>query len=364
MEDIRSLVASTLDVATQCDRAFVAGASQALANWTEKYQQAMSQGENQALHDQFARWDQVRKARITLSQKITSLTADYEPGTASSEIFWAEAMFHKLHATLPTLLCRFVAPDQAGQMLSAIFTCMCNYNTEMCGMAMAQTVVPVYIIPNTYQVQQSLWESICQIIPGIARTSGSELHSFEPAAPHNTPVEQVITVPAAGNTRVPKVGTAKSNDHQSSAASSSTRKKNATQEVRQTGVPLGIPPPGSVWVPKEAFQHIPTVNLVDDGDPPGTRPQKTSMPIKATHAANRSHSRKKLHISKIKGAHLLFEMQDQQEKAQGRESEAKGQAATSHQVARGECSSGGELPPGLSARLPKLSTEMELSPSQ
>ena len=45
MEDIRSLVASTLDVATQHDSAFVAGASQALANWMEKYQLAMSQGE-------------------------------------------------------------------------------------------------------------------------------------------------------------------------------------------------------------------------------------------------------------------------------------------------------------------------------
>ena len=35
---------------------------------------------------------------------------------------------------------------------------MCNYNTEMCGMAMAQAVVPVYTIPNTYRVQQSLEE--------------------------------------------------------------------------------------------------------------------------------------------------------------------------------------------------------------
>ena len=63
-EDIRSLVAFTLDVATQHDRAFIAGASQALTNWTEKYQQAMSQGENQPLHDQLACWDQVRKAGI------------------------------------------------------------------------------------------------------------------------------------------------------------------------------------------------------------------------------------------------------------------------------------------------------------
>ena len=243
-EDIRALVASTLDVATQHDLAFIAGASQALANWMEKYQQAMSQGENQSLHDQLAHWDQVRKAGITLSQKITSLTTDYEPGTASSEIFrtllpdcfrriraQTEATFNELNANLPSLLCRFITPDQAGQMLSAIFTCMCNYNTEICGMAMAQAVVPVYTIPNTYRVQQSLWEGIYRIIPGVARTSGSELRSFEPAAPHNTPVEQVATVPAASSTRV----------------SSSTR-KNTAKEVCQTGVPLGIPPAGSVWV--------------------------------------------------------------------------------------------------------------------
>ena len=351
-EDIRSLVASTLDVATQRDRAFVAGASQALANWMEKYQQAMSQGENQSLHDQLARWDQVWKAGIALSENITSLTADYEPGTASSEIFRAllpdcfsrirartEATFHELHATLPTLLCRFVTPDQAGQMLSAIFTCMCNYNTKMCRMAMAQAVVPVYTIPNTYRVQQSLWEGICRIIPGIARTSGSELCSFEPAAPHNTPVEQAITVLAANN----------------SAVSSSSHKKKTAQEVCQTRAPLGILLPGAVWIPKEVFQHILTVNLVDDGDPPGTRPQKTSTPIKATPVGNRSHSGKKLDISKIKGAHLLFEMQDQHEKAKGRESEAKDQAATSHQVARGERDSGGEVPPRLPAKLLTLS---------
>ena len=80
---------------------------------------------------------------------------------------------------------------------------------------------------------------------------------------------------------------------------------------------------------------------MDNGDPPGTRPQKTSTPIKATLAADRSHSGKKLDISKIKGAHLLFEMQDQHEKAQGRKSEAKKKAATSHRVAGEECGSGG-----------------------
>ena len=172
-EDIRSLVASTLDVATQQDRTFVAGASQALADWTAKYQHAMSQGENKSMHDQLARWDRVREARIALSRHITTLTTGHEQSTVSGEIFRTlipacfqrirvrtEATFSEVNANLPSLLCRFVAPDQAGQIMASIFTCLCNYNTEICGMAMAQTVVPVYTIPNTYQVQQSVGEPV------------------------------------------------------------------------------------------------------------------------------------------------------------------------------------------------------------
>ena len=197
-EDVRSLVASTLDVGTQRDRNFVVGASQALADWTAKYQHAMSQGENQSMHDQLARWDRVREAGIALSHHITTLTTEHEQSTVSGEIFRTlipacfqrirvrtKATFSEVNATLPSLLCRFVAPDQAGQIMASIFTCLCNYNTEICGMAMAQTVVPVYTIPNTYRVQQSLWESLCRIIPGIALTSESQLCSFEPTTPRN-----------------------------------------------------------------------------------------------------------------------------------------------------------------------------------
>ena len=86
-EDIRSLVASTLDVVTQRDRTFIAGASQALADWTAKYQHAMSQGENQSMHDQLACWDQVREAGITLSRHVTALTTEHEQSTVSGEIF-------------------------------------------------------------------------------------------------------------------------------------------------------------------------------------------------------------------------------------------------------------------------------------
>ena len=85
---VRSLVASTLDVPTQRDRTFVAWASQALADWTAKYQHAMSQGENQAMHDQLARWDRVQEAGIALSRQITSLTTEHDQSTVSAEIFW------------------------------------------------------------------------------------------------------------------------------------------------------------------------------------------------------------------------------------------------------------------------------------
>ena len=85
-EDVCSLVASTLDVATQRDHNFVAGASQALADWTAKYQHAMSQGENQSMHDQLARWDRVQEAGIALSHHITTLTTEHGQSTASRDI--------------------------------------------------------------------------------------------------------------------------------------------------------------------------------------------------------------------------------------------------------------------------------------
>ena len=72
-------------------------------------------------------------------------------------------------------------------------------------MAMAQTVAPVYTIPNTYRVQQSLWEGLCQIIPGIAHTSGSELCSTQLVIPNNTPAEQPNATSGAGGSSDPRV---------------------------------------------------------------------------------------------------------------------------------------------------------------
>ena len=183
-----------------------------------------------------------------------------------------EATFSEVNATLPSLLCRFVAPDQAGQIMASIFTCLCNYNTEICGMAMAQTVVPVYTIPNTYRVQQSLWESLCRIIPGIAHTSESELHSFEPTAPRNILAGHSDTVPSSGKSGGLGTGTVGSGNPPNVAVSLPTCKKDVTQGMRSTGLPDGIPLAGSKWA---LFPpHMPTINLADGGNPPDANPAR------------------------------------------------------------------------------------------
>ena len=102
------------------------------------------------MHDQLAHWDRVWEAGIALSRHITTLTTEHGQSMVSGEIFRTlilacfqcirvrtEATFSEVNATLPSLLCRFMAPDQAGQIMASIFTCLCNYNTEICGMAMA-----------------------------------------------------------------------------------------------------------------------------------------------------------------------------------------------------------------------------------
>ena len=360
-EDVHSLVASTLDVATQRDHTFVAGASQALANWTAKYQHAMSQGKNQSMHDQLARWDQVWEARIALSRHITTLTIEHGQSTVSGKIFQTlipacfqrvqvrtKATFSEVNATLPSLLCRFVAPDQAGQIMASIFTCLCNYNTEICGMAMAQTMVPVYTIPNTYWVQQCLWVSLCRIIPGITRTSESELCSFEPTAPCNVPVGQSDMAPGARSSGDPGTGAIGLWNPQNVAVSLSTCEKDVTRGIHPDGLPARIPPVGSKWAMFK--QYIPTVNLADNGDPPDANLPETSTPIKATPESGKCHSKKKLNISKIEATHLLFDMRDRQEKAWSVESE---DPATVHDRTSGKGrSSSGELPHKLPVILP------------
>ena len=314
------------------------------------------------MHDQLARWDEVREAGIALSRHITTLTTEHGQSTVSGEIFRTlipacfqcirvrtKATFSEVNATLPSLLCRFVAPDQAGQIMASIFTCLCNYNTEICGMAMAQTIVPVYTIPNTYWVQQSLWESLCRIIPGISRTSESELCSFEPTAPRNVPVGQSDMAPGAGSSGGPGTGTVGLGNPQNVAVSLSTSEKDVTQGIRSAGLPDGIPPVGSKWALFQ--QYVPTVNLTNDGDPPDANLPETSTPIKATPESGKRHSKKKLNISKIGATHLLFNMRDRQEKAQ-RSVESENQAAVPDRTSSKGCGSGGELPHGLPATLP------------
>ena len=216
-------------------------------------------------------------------------------------------------------------------------------------MAMAQSIVPVYTIPNTYRVQQSLWESLCRIIPGIARTSGSELRSFEPTTPRNVPVGQSGTAPGAGSSGSPRTGTVGLGNPQNVVVSLSTCEKDVAQGIRPAGLPDGIPPVGSKWAMFRPY--VPTVNLADDGDPPDANPSETSTPIKTTPDSGKRHSKKKLNISKIEVTHLLFNMRDRQEKAR-KSVESEDQVAAPDRTSGKGSGSGRELPHGLPATLP------------
>ena len=197
-------------------------------------------------------------------------------------------------------------------------------------MAMAQTVVPVYTIPNTYRVQQSLWESLCWIIPGIARTNATS---------------------GAGGSGDPGT-TAMQEGSQSASASQTSRKKRTSRERRQGEVPLGIPPTGSTWVASSEFQNLPVVNLTGDDNPPAPLPQVTSAPIQATPLTERRVSGGKINVSKVDAHHLLWKMEDRQEMAwQRAEVEASDRTSS-----RGWGSDSG-LPYGLPATLPNLAAE-------
>ena len=168
-------------------------------------------------------------------------------------------------------------------------------------------------------------------------------------------VGQSGTVPGTGNCGELGTGTSRLGNPQS-VTDSSGQEKGATQE---TG-PVGIPPDGSKW----AFFHdyVPTVNLTSNRDPPDARPQEASTPITTTPVPERRLSRKKLNISKVKASHLLFDMQDQQERAR-KSAKAENQAMVSERTTGKECGSGAGLPQGLPATLPNLVGGLPYIPS-
>ena len=155
--------------------------------------------------------------------------------------------------------------------------------------------------------------------------------------------------PGAGSSGSPGTGTVGLGNPKIVAVSLSTCGKDVTQGICPAALPDGIPPASSEWA---LFpQHVPTVNLADDRDPPDANPPETSTPIKATPESGKRHSKKKLNISKIEASHLIFDMRDWQEKA-WRSVESEDQAAVPDRTSGKERSSGRELPHGLPATVP------------
>ena len=125
--------------------------------------------------------------------------------------------------------------------------------------------------------------------------------------------------------------------------------QDVVQGIRPASLPDGIPPAGSKWA---LFPpHIPTIDLANDGNPPGANPLETNTPIKTTPESEKRHSKKKLDLSKIEVTHLIFDLWDQQEKA-WKSVESEGQAAVPDRTSSEGHSSSSVLPHGLPVTLP------------
>ena len=197
---------------------------------------------------------------------------------------------------------------------------------------------------------------MCQIIPGIAWHSSSELCPFEPRAPNTTPFD-AETQPntPAGNSGDPGASGSSANPgkHKNMlppAASTTTVPQPPSGSTR---VPIGIPPEGCVMVPKSAFSTAPTMDLSkgEGGSRTGSfsAPQQTSTPVKQSRPSHQSSFGKKMDISKIKAAHLLHELSDRREGQQ-----RGGPSPSLSQTTAAACGSGVNLPPGLPAQAPGL----------
>ena len=98
---------------------------------------------------------------------------------------------------------------------------------------------------------------------------------------------------------------------------------------------------------------MPTINLADDENLPDANPPETSTPIKATSESGKRHSKKKLNLSKVEAAHLVFDLREREWQEKARKSvESEGQAAVPDRTSGEVRGSSGALPHGLPATLP------------
>ena len=181
--------------------------------------------------------------------------------------------------------------------------------------------------------------------PGIAQTGVTAAHSTVSAATGNTAMGQPGMVPDAGRSGSRGTGTAEQVVPQSIKASAARR--TASEGAR----PFRIPPAGSKWASFPTW--APTYDLTGDGEPTDITPPVTSTPIKAAPVPERRSLGKKLNSCKIQASHLIFEMQDQQDKAR-QDIAAENPVAVRIRTSGEDSGSSGGCPHGLPVSLPNL----------
>ena len=253
------------------------------------------------MHDQLARWDWVREAGIALSCHITTLTTEHEQSTVSGKIFRTliPACFQRIRAGPRPLSPRCMPPFPPCCAGSWVRTRPGRYwapSSPACVTITPRSVGwpwprPLFrsTLSQTTTGSNNLCGKACarSFLASLAPAEVSFI-SFEPITPHDVPVGHSDTAPDSGRSVGPGTGTVGLGNPRNVAVLLSTCEKDVTQGICPAGLPDGIPPAGSKWA---LFPpHVPTINLADDGNPPGANLPETSTPIKTTPESGKRHS--------------------------------------------------------------------------
>ena len=76
-----------------------------------------------------------------------------------------EKAIESVNVQLLALVHRHVLPQQAGVFLASLLQVTCSYQQEMDGMATSQVVIPGQIVPNLWEVSQSMMEGLTLLGP-------------------------------------------------------------------------------------------------------------------------------------------------------------------------------------------------------
>ena len=118
-----------------------------------------------------------------------------------------EKAIEAVNVQLLTLVHHHVPPQQARVFLASLLQVMCSYRQEMDGMATSQVILPSQIVPNLWEVSQTMMEGLTLLGPPNCPTSWlASLVKRVSAEPINKATLVGLTTPVKCDTSIPSKG--------------------------------------------------------------------------------------------------------------------------------------------------------------